>query len=551
MTATKPGSGSWAARAAASGAALRSWPGVVRRSIKLRLVLLFLLLAVVMTAVLLGAGQRAFSVGWREAARPLLADYVDHLSQRITAGGPTPLLPQAQALVDALPLRLRISGPAVNWTSHPARDRWGDAASDHGSGSSGSSGSPWRAGDHAQRGERQEDRDGLFARTTADGHRIDFRIDNSIFGKSRGTLWLAIAALLLTTFGAWWTVRRLLLPLDDIRQGAQRFGAGNFSQPIRIHHPLQPDELGQLAATVNTMGQDILQMLEAKRALLLAISHELRSPLTRARLHTELLPETVDVQQQRLALLRDLQLMGQMISDLLESERLASKHAALQREPLDLTQLAGEVIAELMARPSSSTRPNTSAGKSPDSSQARTPATSPSTSPSVSPATKVQAPVAAQQSIQLLADPQLPRVPLDAHRMRLLLRNLLDNALRHSAQAALPPELHLRRRQSGRQTELEIEVRDHGPGVPDDQLPRLTEAFYRPDSARTRAAGGVGLGLYLCQLVAQAHGGSLSLSNAQPGLRATVTLPISSQPAWPLRSAAQTAAARGVSATAP
>jgi signal transduction histidine kinase len=57
-----------------------------------------------------------------------------------------------------------------------------------------------------------------------------------------------------------------------------------------------PDELGELAATINTMGADIHQMLEAKRTLLLAISHELRSPLTRARLNTELLPETPDVQ---------------------------------------------------------------------------------------------------------------------------------------------------------------------------------------------------------------------------------------------------------------
>jgi len=484
---------------------------MVRRSIKLRLVLLFLLLAAVMTAVLLGAGQRAFSVGWREAARPLLVDYVDHLSQRITAGGPTPLLPQAQALVNALPLRLRINGPVLNWASHPERDRWGEPASDRGLGSR------WHTDENAQRSGRHEDWDGLFARTTADGHRIEFRIDNSIFGKSRGTLWLAIGALLLTTFGAWWTVRRLLLPLDDIRQGAQRFGAGDFSQPIRVHHAQHPDELGQLAATVNTMGQDILQMLEAKRALLLAISHELRSPLTRARLHTELLPETMELQEQRQALLRDLQLMGQMITDLLESERLASKHAALQREPLDLRLLAGEVIHELMARPP----------------------------PAAASATTDHAAAAAQQPIQLFADPLLPHAALDAHRMRLLLRNLLDNALRHSAQAALPPELHLRWRDADPQGEVLVEVRDHGPGVPENQLPRLTEAFYRPDSARTRAAGGVGLGLYLCKLVAQAHGGSLHLSNAHPGLRVTVRLPVSNPPGQPLRRTAQTAAARG------
>jgi signal transduction histidine kinase len=61
--------------------------------------------------------------------------------------------------------------------------------------------------------------------------------------------------------------------------------------------------------------------------------------------------------------------------------------------------------------------------------------------------------------------------------------------------------------------------------VPDDQLPHLAEPFYRPDAARTRSTGGVGLGLYLCKLVVQAHGGGFEVRNAQPGLAVQVTLP--------------------------
>ena len=91
-------------------------------------------------------------------------------------------------------------------------------------------------------------------------------------------------------------IRRLLRPLDDIRDGAQRFGSGAFGQPIPIR---RRDELGQLATDVNTMAASLHQMLEAKRGLLLAISHELRSPLTRARLNTELLPEAGDVAPRR------------------------------------------------------------------------------------------------------------------------------------------------------------------------------------------------------------------------------------------------------------
>jgi signal transduction histidine kinase len=282
--------------------------------------------------------------------------------------------------------------------------------------------------------------------------------------------------LLVLTAVAYSRVRRMLRPLDDIRAGAQRFGSGDFAQAIPVRHAHHPDELGELAATINTMGADIHQMLEAKRTLLLAISHELRSPLTRARLNTELLPETPDVQQSRAALLRDLGQMRDLVTDLLESERLASPHAALHREPTDLAALVAEVVAALNDAP-----------------------------------TIVQ---------NLQSD--LPVLQLDRTRMRLLLRNLLDNALRHSADAPQPPQVLLEQTVDGA---IQITVRDFGTGVPEEHLPHLAQPFYRPDTARTRDGGGVGLGLYLCKLVAQAHGGSFAVRNVQPGLVVCVTLP--------------------------
>lgn len=454
-----------------------SWLARVRQalgtSIKLRLVVLFLLLAAAMTTVFVGGAQKAFSLGWREAARPLLMDYVDHLVTDITAGGATPREDAALALTQRLPLTMRITGPQVNWSSHPEQTR----PHRHRDRLNPSDRNPWEGEDEAQR---------LLQRTTADGHTIEFGINGTVFERRPRLVIPAIVTLLVLTLLAWWYVRRLLRPLDAIRAGAQRFGAGEFGQPIPVQRAGRPDELGQLAVTINTMGHDIHQMLDAKRALLLAISHELRSPLTRARLNTELLPETDEVQPQREALLRDLQEMASLISDLLESERLSGNHAALQREPTDLAALAHEVVGEVLDRQPE--RP----GERPE--------------------------------IGLHIDPLLEPQTLDPTRIRLLVRNLLDNALRHSAGAAQPPELHLRAA-AGQGGGVEIEVRDHGPGVPDDQLPHLAQAFYRPESARTRATGGVGLGLYLCKLVAQAHGGTFAVRNARPGLAVLVTLP--------------------------
>jgi signal transduction histidine kinase len=442
-------------------------------SLRVRLIGLFLLLAFAMAGTFLFGMQYAFSVGWRDAARPLVADFVDRLAADI---GSPPSVERATALTQRLPVTVRISGPQINWRSHPeapdnprrwGRERWQSDWSED----------DWR---------RKEPR--LLERSTTDGHRILFGLNREIVhNRPRLVGWFTLAVLLLLTALAYARVRRLLRPLDDIRAGALRFGQGDFAQPIPVRKPNGPDQLGELAATINTMGGDIHQMLEAKRALLLAISHELRSPLTRARLNTELLPETPDVQASRDALLRDLGQMRDLISDLLESERLASPHAALQREATDLAAMIEEVVSSLPGTP------------------------------------------AVQQHIA----PDLPTLTLDRTRLRLLLRNLLDNALRHSDGASQPPSIDVQvdkpsdgqDQESGQGQGVRITVRDHGPGVAEDQLPHLAQPFYRPDAARSRAEGGVGLGLYLCKLVAQAHGGTFSVRNAQPGLEVSVTLP--------------------------
>lgn len=435
-------------------------------SLRIRLVLVFMALAVTVAVTFMGGVQKAVSVGWREAARPLLMDYVDRLTTEI---GSPPSIERAQAIAGRLPVTLWIDGPVVRWQSHPDQPRhdWG--------------GAKLREEDHwlARAGDDQGQR--LLQRMTADGHSIEFGLNALSWDKRPRIAWGTLTVLLLLTALAYVYVRHLLRPLDDIRRGAQRFGEGNFGQAINVRHAHRPDELGHLAITINTMGDDIHQMLEAKRALLLAMSHELRSPLTRARLNVELLPETAEVQGQRQALMRDLAEMSGLINDLLESERLAGRHAALHREPTDVAALAREVIDDLGARH------------------------------------------AGAAGIVLKAD-ALPALDFDKSRLRLLLRNLLDNSLRHSEPAAPPPELRLRMVDNA----LWVQVRDYGPGVPDDHLSHFAQAFYRPDTARQRTTGGVGLGLYLCRLVAQAHDGSLEIANARPGLQVTARFPVSS-----------------------
>ncbi len=407
-----------------------------RHSIQGRLVALFLVLALGTAAVFLLGMQQLLHGGWQNYARPLVTDYVDRLAAQI---GSPPDVQRAQALTQELPITVRIEGPQVQFDSHPGR--------------------------HSHRHDPQRDFGAAgwgLVRSTTDGHRLSFGLAAAP-DASRPRLfgWITLGVLLLLTGAAYLAVRRILKPLQPISAGVAAYGAGDFSRVIRVE---RPDELGALAERINGMATNLSGMLDAKRTLLLAISHELRSPLTRARVNAELLDDSPE----RQALMRDLAEMGDLISSLLESERLAAGHRALHAEATDLPALARDTV-DALAPPMAVT-------------------------------------------LQLAA---VPPQQADPTRLRLLLRNLLENTRRHAAGAGQAPELFLRHDPDG---QLALGVRDYGPGVPEAQLAPLAQAFYRPDSARTRESGGVGLGLYLCRLVAQAHGGELQLRNANPGL---------------------------------
>jgi len=424
------------------------WHHRLAHSLKWRLVALFVLLALGSTLVFMLGTRAVVTAGWRELGRPLITDYVDRLASDI---GSPPDLARAQALVQRLPISIQIDGPQLHWLG--GRERAMHVSHDP----------LMRA---------------MLSRTTADGHVIRFGVAQWRWDEpALSWHWWPLLGLLALTAAAFAYVRHLFRPLDDIQAGVRRYAQGQFapSIPLRRH-----DELGALADEVNRMAGSLQRMLDGQRGLLLAISHELRSPLTRARLNAELVADGPE----RLALLRDLGQMRDLISDLLESERLAAGPAALQREPTDLNALVAEVVAQQAN--DAANRDGLAAGPGP--------------------------------MLQLAAG--LPPLALDRARLRLLLRNLLANARQHGEGRGVTLATAL---DAGA---VVLTVRDHGPGVPEAQRARLAEPFYRPDAARSRDSGGVGLGLTLCRLVAQSHGGRLQFEDAAPGLQVRLVLPL-------------------------
>jgi len=476
-------------------------------SLGARLVGLFLVLAIAVAVTFMLGMHVVQTGGWHESLRPLVMNYTDMLAAEI---GSPPDIERARVLAQRLPLHIRIEGPQVNWDSAddpqpppPPPPGEGPFRPPHRPVVTLPNGDPLplvvpppRVPPEERRAASGRPSPRVLAHRLAlntdidpshwrvvrrlpDGHRLVVSLaDLSHERRAEHIGWATLAMLLLFTALAYAWVRHMLHPLAALRAGAVRYGQGDFSQPIV---PRNRDELGDLAEEINGMAARLHHMLDAKRQLLLAISHELRSPLARARMNAEL----IDDSGERDALLRDLGEMRDLITDLLESERLADVqaggHAALQTELATLADIVHE---------------------------------------------QCDAQAAAGQVVLQLAD-ALPALPLDRARLRLLLRNLVDNALRHGGDSGQAPVVSTR----GTPASVHLVVRDFGPGMDESQLQHAAEAFYRADAARLRSTGGVGLGLYLCKLVAEAHGGTLALRNAHPGLEITATLPVPRPPA--------------------
>ncbi len=279
----------------------------------------------------------------------------------------------------------------------------------------------------------------------------------------------ALAALVLLL--NYIMVNRLLAPVRLLKQGAERIRNGDLG--FRVDSDRQ-DELGELTESINHMADSLQSMLEAKRQLLLAISHELRSPLAKAKLRLEFIEDSEQTGQLR----EDINEIDLLIADLIEAERLNQEHSVLVAEAVHLGAFLRSVTAQY---------------------------------------------VEYKGSLEVKTPRPDQEFHIDKLRIRLLLTNLLNNAVRHGennpiiVRVSFPGE------------EARIEVIDQGEGISREHLAQIAEPFYRADSARRRNTGGTGLGLYLCRLIAEAHGGGLNI-DSKPGEGTCVTVKLPRRP---------------------
>jgi len=433
----------------------------LRYSLTARVMLLFATTAIAIVVIMSVTISLALRHQFDRNMRPHIAQYLIYLQNEI---GVPPDIERARDLANRLPVNIYITGPAVNWSSTglPLDVNKIDFREHRHRISPGSARSWVQRGEHRHR---------TVLKTRAGRHDVYYEIQRRAGpGIGRWIPPIALLLMLAVIYLCYRFVRWIFKPVQTIQQGVQQFATGDLDHRITLH---REDELGKLGDSVNRMAAEIQKMLEAKRQLLLAISHELRSPITRAKVSTELLDDS----KLKDEINKDLIEMEILVADILETERLNTQHSVLNKEPVSLNELMENVVATHF----------------PDN------------------------------KLDLKIPEQEHYVLIDAARVKLLLVNLISNALQHSAPDSASPQVsaHIA---GGILTFL---VTDHGPGIPVEHIPHLTEPFYRVDLSRQRKTGGYGLGLYLCRVVAEAHGGKLILeSQVGKGTSVKVTIPL-------------------------
>ncbi|MEU8798019.1 HAMP domain-containing sensor histidine kinase [Spirillospora sp. NPDC048819] len=279
----------------------------------------------------------------------------------------------------------------------------------------------------------------------------------------------------LVGYGTWRSATRTLGPVDEIRRELDEITATDLQR--RVPRPARRDEVGLLAESINATLDRLEQAVARQRGFVSDVSHELRSPLAALRMELELAlsaPEETDMSETLQAILINTDRLAAVVDDLLALARLEADRN-FQRETVDLTELTDQ---EVLRRPR-----------------------------------RAQVTVLSEGAVT---------VPGGRGELARLLTNLIDNAVRHASR-----EVTVILRLESPATAV-VEVIDDGTGIAPEDRERVFERFTRLAEGQHRDAGGTGLGLAISRDIAEAHRGSLILTDradGAPGARFVLRLP--------------------------
>ena len=305
--------------------------------------------------------------------------------------------------------------------------------------------------------------------TQAQQLQYSFMLDKDQFDDDRNPLLISLVVLLLITIGLAYAIQlHLLRPLKWLRSGVDAVSGGDFSTRVPV---VRNDEIGKVARSFNQMTGRVQQMMDDRERLLADVSHELRSPLARIKVALELLPEG----DKRDSIAQDIREMESLTTVLLEREQIRNQASQATCARVNLVTIAAEVIDGFNNTP---------------------------------------------PGVHLNVPPQSLDINGDEALVKILIQNLVDNAVKFSLPDSKPVEVSLLETDEG----VQIIVDDDGPGIPADLAEKIFEPFVKLNPARGHRAG-YGLGLNLCQRIVQAQSGNIEIQQREPrGTRVLLNL---------------------------
>ena len=276
----------------------------------------------------------------------------------------------------------------------------------------------------------------------------------------------------------WLLALNIANPLRELAHAVDRFGRGELD--VRLNSR-RSDEIGVLSRSFDRMADRIGMLVTAERRLLQDVSHELRSPLARLSFAAELTRTADDRDAAVARLKKEIDRLTTLVSTLLEVTRAEGDPSATPLEPVRLGELLRDVVEDC----------------------------------------RMEAEVRGCR-IGVTGNLDLP-FRGDRELLRRAVENVLRNAIRHTPEGAAVDVDMESTGQSAR-----ICVRDSGPGVPEELLPRIFQPFFRVDDSRDSATGGVGLGLAIASRAIAVHHGRVWAENGSPGLHVWIELPLAS-----------------------
>lgn len=250
------------------------------------------------------------------------------------------------------------------------------------------------------------------------------------------------------------SIIRFTIPLKRFRKAADRLGADIDTNPIR---KFGPSVIRETTDALNKMQDRIKDLIDARTKMLAAISHDLRTPITRIRLAASLMDDTERADK----IIHNLDEMSIMIADVLSFSRDDAKHQPKQK--LDLNSLITSIYYDFV-----------------------------------------------DLGHKIHYEPLQERVILFGKTLMLkrAITNIISNAIKYAEQVWIKLKVF--------EKEILIEILDDGPGIPEEDLTKAFQAFYRSQNSKNKSSTGVGLGLTIAQEVIHNHGGTITLANRQP-----------------------------------